>query len=506
MPKKSKVNKLARMSDEERARYLQHRADVEEEARRRKRELIARFIKNKLDKEEKYSKTNTAKINEAWRFILRKIKSKQMSVEIQGMMESFNFLMERKSRLIESLTAAIADSDEQSRRAFQAHTETLSYFLRIGTQSLDKLQNEYENQKNYFLENWEKDERNISNNQDQAEFKLVLIKFIQQRDFENYNKEKENESATVKNDARLEHEEDMRHLYRPKQQQIDFYWTQLREVYNGYLEQHKPIMAHYNCLRDKDDFYQRDIAKNEVLIEQATIDLISLQKEYFKTTNLMNNKLERLNNHKEKLTKQYCHMKRDSKVNRALEDEMLSILVEASQGTIQNLSKLKDKLNKIIQMDRICSKYEKDEDKNIASEQTNNNDFAIDFENLNSAMIDECKEYNKLNKFLLKVNRVKVQVMCLKSEKTKLSKENNQLKQYIKRYLTDLALKDTKARPVTSNYHNEMEKINIKISRPVTCIEGALSNVVLHERRVKLEQQRMKQVGGIKSYPRVNCW
>ncbi|VVC91269.1 unnamed protein product, partial [Leptidea sinapis] len=104
MPKKSKVNKLARMSDEERARYLQHRAD------------------NKLDKEEKYSKTNTAKINEAWRFILRKIKN----------------------------------------------------------------------------------ERNISNNQDQAEFKLVLIKFIQQRDFENYNKEKENESATVKNDARLE--------------------------------------------------------------------------------------------------------------------------------------------------------------------------------------------------------------------------------------------------------------------------------------------------------------
>lgn len=45
MPKKAKVNKLARMSDEERARYLQHRADVEEEARRRKRELIARFIK-----------------------------------------------------------------------------------------------------------------------------------------------------------------------------------------------------------------------------------------------------------------------------------------------------------------------------------------------------------------------------------------------------------------------------------------------------------------------------
>lgn len=38
-------NKLAKMSDEERARYLQHRADMEEEARRRKQQLIATFMK-----------------------------------------------------------------------------------------------------------------------------------------------------------------------------------------------------------------------------------------------------------------------------------------------------------------------------------------------------------------------------------------------------------------------------------------------------------------------------
>lgn len=40
-----KSNKLARMSEEERLRYLQHRADMEEEARRRKQQLIATFMK-----------------------------------------------------------------------------------------------------------------------------------------------------------------------------------------------------------------------------------------------------------------------------------------------------------------------------------------------------------------------------------------------------------------------------------------------------------------------------
>jgi hypothetical protein len=38
-------NKLARMSEEERLRYLQHRAELEEEAKRRKQQLISTFMK-----------------------------------------------------------------------------------------------------------------------------------------------------------------------------------------------------------------------------------------------------------------------------------------------------------------------------------------------------------------------------------------------------------------------------------------------------------------------------
>ncbi|CAH2095990.1 unnamed protein product [Euphydryas editha] len=204
MPKKGKVNKLARMSDEERARYLQHRADVEEEARRRKRELVARFIKNKLDKEEVFARINTAKINQEWRYILRQIKCKQMASDIQGMIMSFNFLVERKNRLLNSLMEAIEDSDEQHRRAFQAHTENLSYFLNIGSKRLDKLQAEYDYQKNNFLENWDKGEIDITDSQDRAEFKLTLITYIQDTDFKEYKKEKENQRATEKNDAKLE--------------------------------------------------------------------------------------------------------------------------------------------------------------------------------------------------------------------------------------------------------------------------------------------------------------
>lgn len=43
--KKGKQNKLAKLSDEDRLRYLQHKAAQEEEARRRKQQLVANFVK-----------------------------------------------------------------------------------------------------------------------------------------------------------------------------------------------------------------------------------------------------------------------------------------------------------------------------------------------------------------------------------------------------------------------------------------------------------------------------
>ncbi|XP_052753372.1 dynein regulatory complex subunit 2 [Galleria mellonella] len=507
MPK-PKVNKLAKMSDEERARYLQLRADMEEEARRRKRELIARFIKNKLDKEESYSRMNTAKINQQWRYILRKIKCKQMALEIQGMITSFNFMIERKDRLIKSLMAAIEDSDDQHRRAFQAHTETLSYFLGVGSQRLDKLQTEYDFQKNTLLENWDKEELNITDGQDRSEMKLKLIIYIQDRDFQAYKNEKELQRATAKNDARLEHAEDMRILCRPKRLEIETYWAKLRDVYNTYLEQHHPIMGHYQTLREKDDFYRRDIARNELKIQQSTEILLNLQKEWIRTTNTMAQKLKKMANHKEELSRRYWQMKKDSNMDKCKGNEKLSIMVNASQDAIKQLEQTKSKLDKILQMAEICGKYEHSDDEAFMMD-IETDGAPVDFENLDGTMINECKEYSKMDKFMLKMNRVKVQTMCLKAEKVKLTKENVQLKSYIKRYLTELALRGGKDRPLSVKLQSEMHKIDPSmkvLNRPVTCIEGALSNAVMHEKRMKTFEKRNKEIGGIRAYPRVQCW
>lgn len=71
-----------------------------------------------------------------------------------------------------------------------------------------------------------------------------------------------------------QHEEEMRALRRPKDLEVEYYLNQLRDVYNKYLELHNPIIDHYNYLREKDSFYQKDIAKNENLIEQTAVSYL----------------------------------------------------------------------------------------------------------------------------------------------------------------------------------------------------------------------------------------
>ena len=74
MADKKLAKKLAKMSEEDRAAYLEKQRLLEEENQRKKEEMLSRFLKDKLVKEEKASKVNMLKIQNQWRDIMRKSK------------------------------------------------------------------------------------------------------------------------------------------------------------------------------------------------------------------------------------------------------------------------------------------------------------------------------------------------------------------------------------------------------------------------------------------------
>lgn len=62
MAGKKKGGKKANMTEEERLLFEQQKLAAEEEAKRAEQEMILNFLKDKLEKEEKYSRLNNRKL------------------------------------------------------------------------------------------------------------------------------------------------------------------------------------------------------------------------------------------------------------------------------------------------------------------------------------------------------------------------------------------------------------------------------------------------------------
>ena len=72
MADKKLAKKLAKMSEEDRAAFLENKRLQDEEVKKKKEEQLYRFLKNKLLKEEETSKVNMLKVQKQWRDIMRR--------------------------------------------------------------------------------------------------------------------------------------------------------------------------------------------------------------------------------------------------------------------------------------------------------------------------------------------------------------------------------------------------------------------------------------------------
>lgn len=165
--KGGKGNKLARMSEEERLRYLQHRADMEEEARRRKQQLIATFMKNKLKKEDAFSRLNLAKINQGWRSLLRDIKCIQLKDEITAVEQECVKKIDRKNSVIRRLLCDLDESEEIYSTMLHSHMQNIEKLIAIHKDRV------------HFLKKWYLDEKHLLLRKYDGEIKIYKAKKFQ---------------------------------------------------------------------------------------------------------------------------------------------------------------------------------------------------------------------------------------------------------------------------------------------------------------------------------------
>ncbi|KAK9887968.1 hypothetical protein WA026_000259 [Henosepilachna vigintioctopunctata] len=150
--KKSKGSKLLRMSDEEKARYLQHKVEQEQEAKRRREQLIKAWMMKKIKKEQAFARLNLAKINMCWHQLLRKKKIEGMKKDIVYMQEWLDFILTLKNRIINNLMEELEEAEAQYSYNFKAHCLHIDNFIDFHNTWVSELDKEFEEDRDDLID------------------------------------------------------------------------------------------------------------------------------------------------------------------------------------------------------------------------------------------------------------------------------------------------------------------------------------------------------------------
>ncbi|RTG89076.1 uncharacterized protein DC041_0008398 [Schistosoma bovis] len=156
--RKKKTGKLTKMTDEERAIFLEQQRVAEEELKTKKMALLTQYLQDKLNHEEKFTKLNKAKLTHYWRTIMRETKSKELKRTIEILSQTFERIMDRKESIIKTLVADLSEADEQHLMALRSHLQNVDILIDLQNQRLHKLKTDYEKELHSLVEEFLKEE------------------------------------------------------------------------------------------------------------------------------------------------------------------------------------------------------------------------------------------------------------------------------------------------------------------------------------------------------------
>lgn len=471
-PKKKggKANKLARMTDEQRERYLQHRAAIEEETRRRKEQLIATFMRNKLKREEAFTRINSAKINQHWRHILRKIKCAELREDVENLWHSFERIMDQKQRQKDELLCSLEVAERQYSDTLQSHMEVVERLIEVHSEHVNSLKALFTSQLVEQLSNATDEKALIHVMYERENKKLHVIRMTMEMDFQSperqlYKYEKTNKISEMKK----QYKEYWQSLISERERALEDIWQKIQDCLNTYAADTAAKRKTVQQLHKMDQDWLQTLADI-----QRTSRRVGQMKEHAE------NKINEISENNSNLRKQrdsmlHCYkvlVERVGKENRK-DDEKFEHLVITSDGILKDLSSLRNKGEKALAMLVLCQRLEtrieqraaqatlkgeqvvkKAEKMDNPPEKTNaeNKNFYEDFSDEDDSFITDLEEremrtFGKLTNFWKKYNKVLIDTTNARMERDMLAIENQQLRSTLQNYLSEMARVDSCGAP-----------------------------------------------------------
>merc|ERR1711914_20885 len=424
MAKGKKGKKNSNLTDEERHQKELEKQAAEEAERIAQQQMILNYLKDKLAKEEKYSRLNNKKLVEKWRAIMRQAKSAELKKEIVILSQTFERIMDRKSAVIQQLAKDLEESEEQNRMATRAHQSNLGKLNEIQQSLVDDLEKRFqtqleENKKTFdtdttaFVEKTKQSDEDFDTLNCALEQTNINLSGKIQENFQSLRDELKNQTLEEKHSLRIQLEGAVENL-----------WKQFQAAQKQYNESTQERRKEFEKLQRKDAKSSKEIEEQMKKLSKIQENINLLKQKMAANAKEYDEKHAGLKQNKETLDNHFRSLKKGMNKSRDQDREKLTKLTLESDQCIKKC----EKEEKVLPFGTVPpTPRSKEEDELLQKES-------------NTKLANVVSDYEQLDGFWRRYNKAQLDKLALEAEKRSLENENHTLRSVLKQYLDGVSV------------------------------------------------------------------
>lgn len=431
---------------------IKDRAKALEEIDREKylSEVRKKYLKSQAAVEEKNSKHNSNKIQESWLKIMRSAKTKQLKKEVEIAAQNHERDVDRKDAILQMLDRDLDESEEQHQVAVRSHLCRVDELLQIQSERLERMKQIYNEDIAALDEEFRIEQEAVMEAHTREKRELQLI--IQQVEQE----EKAREQMDI-----TEHQSQYE-LIRNKNIEEDHQMrSNLEEKIEQMKEKCSAQLASYKSATETNTMdYRSYLAKDAQLSKHVERKLRQVERmqasiQHWKLK-IQQNKSEceernaQLRTEKDHIAKHFQDLKMKMSKFRGEGTKRLTDLTVNSRNCAAVLKENVSLAERILKTSELCRKYETEREKVMPfyfSREVDMEKLEFEDEDLKDEIKESLQEqgmdeWSYLDNFFKRENKVKLDSLAIEKEKSRLEKENVQLRSILKQFLDGVSVNE----------------------------------------------------------------
>merc|ERR550514_1386286 len=420
---------------------------------RRKKEAMRQkaMLRAHMELEQKHSRMNLLKIQNQWRKIMRLAKVQSLRKDIDVLAQSHERDVDRKDAIIQMLDRDLEEAEEQYQMALRSHLQNVERLISLQDSRLLALENEFSTE----LETTQKEfsgEREMITKQHTRE-RQELNDII---------------SAVVREEIRNKNLEDINVLRITLEGTIEELERHFEEAHMTYLQNTDQQTQEFKNLTRKDQEKSKEIDQKIRKIERLQAARNHWQTKINQNAKECKERNDALGEEKNQISAHFQELKSRMNRFRRTQAKRLAALTKNARRCKARLTEKKELAERILKLAELARKLETEQEKVLPfsdiSDQLSSDEEAMvaqqsaelkavmvnkdgdgaDVSPFSSTAVDAegkpVEEWNYLDNFYKKFNKVMLDKLAVEREKERLEKENQDLQSILKQYLDGISI------------------------------------------------------------------